>query len=66
MTDAERLNWLETAAAISYTGISFDKIPACEGERGGWRFMRKHWIGDPQDDIRTAIDNAMMLEGTFK
>lgn len=66
MTDGERLDWLAKAVSASYTGISFDKIPAMEGERGGWRFMRKHWIGEPQDDIRTAIDNAIMLEGQFK
>lgn len=55
MSDTEILDWLERATRKSYTGISFDWIPACEGERSGYRFMRKHLIGEQKDSIRNAI-----------
>lgn len=58
MTDAERLDWLEAQAKRSRTGISFDWIPSVEGERSGFRFMRKFFIGDAKQDLRSAIDAA--------
>jgi hypothetical protein len=58
MTDAERLDWLEHAARKSYTGISFDWIPSVEGEPSGFRFMRRHFIGDAAKSLRAAIDRA--------
>lgn len=58
MTDAERLDWLEQQAKRSQTGISFDWIPACDGERSGFRFMRKFFIGEARRDMRAAIDAA--------
>lgn len=58
--DARRLDFLEQEAKKSRTGISFDWIPNTE-ERGGWRFMRFHFIGDPKGTIRGAIDFAAAL-----
>lgn len=56
--DKDRLDWLEQAARKSRSGISFDHIPSVEGERSGFRFMRKFFIGDARDTLRSAIDAA--------
>lgn len=56
--DAELLDWLETAAKKSRTGISFDWVPAVEDEPSGFRFMRHHLIGDSRKSIRSAIRAA--------
>lgn len=66
LTDKERLDWLEEQAKKSYTGISFDWIPAVEGERSGFRFMRKHFIGEQAKTLREAIDYATTQARTFK
>lgn len=58
-TDGMRLDWLELMARKSRTGISFDWIPSCEGEPSGFRFMRRHHIGEPFKSIRQAIDSEM-------
>ncbi len=58
MTDTERLNWLEEQTKASYTGISFDHIPSVEGEKGGFRFMRRFFIGEPEKTLRDVIDKA--------
>ena len=57
--DAEIFEWLEKQAKESRTGISFDWVPACEGEPSGWRFMRRHYVSEPQKSIRQAIVAAM-------
>lgn len=59
MNDSELLDWLERAARKSYTGISFDWVPSVEGEPSGFRFMRRHMIGDASKDLRSAIKSAM-------
>ena len=61
--DAERLEWLEREARKSRTGISFDWVPTCEGEPSGFRFMRRHFIGEPAKTLRDAIDRVMSAEG---
>jgi hypothetical protein len=66
MTDTERLDWLEKQSRKSSTGISFDHIPAVEGERSGWRFMRRFFIGEQKPSLRAAIDAAMLQEPTFR
>lgn len=58
MTDSERLDWLEERTRRSPTGISFDWIPSVDGERSGFRFMRRHFISDPAQSLRSAIDKA--------
>lgn len=57
LTDKDRIDWLEERARRSSTGISFDFVPS--GERGGFRFMRRFFIGEPRRDLRSAIDAAM-------
>lgn len=59
ISDKELLDWLETEAKKSHTGISFDWVPACEGEPKGFRFMRRHFIGEPAMTLRRAIVLAM-------
>jgi hypothetical protein len=39
-------------------GISFDWIPSVEGERSGFRFMRRHFIGEQKQTLRGAIREA--------
>lgn len=56
ITDSQRIDWLEAQATKSHTGISLDKIPPCEGQPGGFRFMRHHHIGEPRKSVREAID----------
>lgn len=58
MSDTELLDWLEAAAKKSPTGISFDWVPACDGERSGFRFMRRHFIGEQADTLRAALAAA--------
>lgn len=59
MSDTELLDWLERAARNSYTGISFDWVPKVEDEPSGFRFMRRHMIGEPAKTLRAAILGAM-------
>jgi hypothetical protein len=61
MTDAEMIDWLEKQARKSPTGISFDWIPNVEGERSGFRFMRRHFIGEQKQSLRDAIHAAARL-----
>lgn len=61
MTDAEMIDWLEQQARKSPTGISFDWIPSIEGERSGFRFMRRHFIGEQKQSLRSAIEAAAAL-----
>jgi hypothetical protein len=58
-TDAELLDWIEERARRSPSGISFDWVPAVEGEPSGFRFMRRFFIGEPRKTIRDAIVSAM-------
>jgi hypothetical protein len=58
MTDTERLDWLENQAKRNPTGISFDWVPSVEGERSGFRFMRRFFIGEARTTLRAAIDAA--------
>lgn len=58
MTDSEMIDWLEQRARKSPTGISFDWVPACEGEPSGFRFMRKFFIGEARRTLRQAIESA--------
>ena len=57
--DTIRFDWLATEATRSPTGVSLDRIPSCDGEPGGYRFMRRHWIGPARRTLREAIDDAM-------
>lgn len=50
---------MEEQIKKSPTGISFDKIPNCEGEPGGFRFMRRHYIGDPSRTLEQVILKEM-------
>jgi hypothetical protein len=61
MTDSEMLDWLQTQTRKSPTGISFDWVPSVEGEPSGFRFMRRHFIGDLSQTLRTAIEKAAKL-----
>lgn len=61
--DKERLDWLEAEAAISPTGISFDHCRHVEDGyvvEKGFRFMRKHFLGDRKKTLRDAIDSAQV------
>lgn len=59
ITDEVRLNWLETQTRKSQTGISFDCVPAVDGDQSGFRFMRRHFIGTPAKTLREAIDRQI-------
>jgi len=59
ITDEVRLNWLEAQARKSQTGISFDRVPAVDGDPSGFRFMRFHFIGEPAKTLREAIDRQI-------
>jgi hypothetical protein len=61
MTDAEMIDWMEKQARKSPTGISFDWIPSVDGERSGFRFMRRHFIGEQKQSLRDAIHAAARL-----
>lgn len=63
MTDTEIVDWLEKQARQSLTGISFDWIPSVEGERSGFRFMRRHFIGEQKQTLRGAIREAARIRG---
>jgi hypothetical protein len=54
--DRDRLDWLERQILKSPTGVSFDRVPAVEGEPSGIRFMRRAHIGTPCKTLRAAID----------
>jgi len=62
MTDAEMIDWLEKQARKSPTGISFDWIPSVDGERPGFRFMRRHFISEQKGTLRDAIHAAARLQ----
>lgn len=56
MTDSEMLDWLEVQAKEkSRTGISFDYV------NGGFRFMRRFFIGEPKKTLRDAIHHAKYI-----
>lgn len=59
--DTNRLDWLEKQVRLSRSGVSFDKVPSVDDERGGYRFMRFHYIGDPAGTLRAAIDEAVAV-----
>jgi hypothetical protein len=61
-SDTEMLDWVEAQVKKSSTGVSFDKIPNCEGEMGGFRFIRRHRIDQPCKTLRSAIKAAMEQE----
>jgi hypothetical protein len=61
-SDTERLDFIERSIRKSRSGVSFDLIPRVEDERGGFRFMKFHDIGLPEDTLRLAIDKAMESE----
>lgn len=57
--DHERLNWLEEQAKKSRTGISFDYCLDVEDGHvieKGFRFMRRHHLGERHNGIRESID----------
>lgn len=59
--DAARLDWLEEQAKQSPTGISFDYVRHAEDGQvleKGWRFMRRHFLGERKSNLRAAIDAA--------
>lgn len=58
LLDTKRINQIEAHIPTSRTGISFDKIPTCEDEPGGFRFMRYHKIFNPEPSLRRCIDMA--------
>ncbi len=63
--DAARLDWLQEQASDSRTGISFDYTKYVEDGlvlEKGYRFMRRHQIGERHSTLREAIDAAMAAE----
>lgn len=54
--DARRLDRLEREIKLSRTGVSFDWVPAAEGEPSGYRVMRFHKASEPQKTVRTTFD----------
>lgn len=56
ITDAQRIDWLERQVKRSPTGISFDWIPSVESQPSGFRFMRRHMIGDAKKTLRGCVD----------
>lgn len=66
MTDSEMLDWLQTQARKSPTGISFDWVPSIDGESSGFRFMRRFFIGDQKKTLRSAIEAAAKLGEMLK
>jgi hypothetical protein len=62
-TDTERLDFIETITRKrSITGVSFDWIPSVDGERSGFRFMRRHYIGGAKATLRDTIDAEIAME----
>lgn len=51
----EAFGWLEDQARKSQTGISFDWVPSVEGERSGFRFMRRHFVSDQNSSLLNVI-----------
>lgn len=63
--DKRRLDWLEIQAKQSKTGISFDWCRyAEEGQvlEHGFRFMRRHFLGERKLTLRAAIDAALATQ----
>lgn len=58
MNDTEIIDWIEEQCKTSPSGVSFDKIPPCEGEPGGFRFLRRFRICNPGRTIREAVEIA--------
>lgn len=61
LEDAARLDWLEEQAGKSSSGISFDWVKHVEDgyvTEKGYRFMRRHFLGDRMPTLREAIDAA--------
>ncbi len=59
--DAERLDWLEEQSRQSATGTSFDYGRLVEDGHvveHGYRFMRRHFLGERKASLRAAIDAA--------
>ena len=62
--DTELLDWLEEQARCSPTGISFDWAKHVEdGEvfEKGYRFMRRHFLGKREANLREAIRAARAI-----
>lgn len=60
--DTRRLDFVENTVIYNSRGVSFDHIPACDGDAIGFRFMRRFHIGEPAKTLRQAIDNEMPKE----
>lgn len=59
-TDTEIVNWLEEQALLSHTGVSIDTHKDYEAQAPRkWRFMRKHFLGPFEPDLRKAVASAM-------
>ena len=56
ITDKDRLDYIEKWTRKSTTGISFDHIPSVDGEPSGFRFMRRHYVGEARKSLRSIID----------
>lgn len=59
--DKELLDWLEAQSKASRTGISFDYVRYVEDGQvleKGYRFMRRHFLGERRDTLREAIRSA--------
>lgn len=63
--DTERLNWLENESKASKTGVTIEYLPRAFLDEGGWRIMRKHFIGQTGGNLRDAIDMARDELGEF-
>jgi hypothetical protein len=62
--DAELIDWLERFVRKGWLyGASFDFALPAEGERGGYRFMKRGHLGDRHPSIRAAIRAAMAASG---
>jgi hypothetical protein len=59
--DAERLDWVESQALMSRTGVSFDYVRLVEDGlvvEKGFRVMQHRHTGGRTTSIRSAIDSA--------
>jgi len=56
ITDTHRIDWLEKQTKRSPTGISFDWVPTVDGHPSGFRFSRRHMIGDAKETLRGCVD----------
>lgn len=64
-SDTMLLDWLESQSKASSTGISFDYVRYVEDGQvleKGYRFMRRHFLGERKDTLRSAIKAAMEQE----